>query len=109
MDLVDEQHLAGLEVGEHRGQVAGALEHRPRGRADRGLHLAGDDVRQGGLAETGRAEEQHVVETLAPLARRLQEDPQLGDDALLADVLVERARPERHLDREVVVAPRAVQ
>ena len=30
VDLVDEQHIARLEVGEHRGEIAGALEHRAR-------------------------------------------------------------------------------
>jgi hypothetical protein len=28
MDLIDEQHIARLQVGQERGQVAGALEHR---------------------------------------------------------------------------------
>ena len=33
MDLVDEQHVARLQVGEQGRQVAGPLEHRPGGLA----------------------------------------------------------------------------
>ena len=65
VDLVDEEHVVGLEVGEHRGEVARALEHRPRSLAQVHAHLARDDVRERGLAEPRRAEEQHVIERLA--------------------------------------------
>ena len=30
VDLVDEQHVARLQVGQQRGEVAGALDHRAR-------------------------------------------------------------------------------
>ena len=52
----------------------GALEHGARGLAQVHAHLARDDVRERGLAEPRRAEEQHVVERLLALARRLDED-----------------------------------
>ena len=68
MDLVDEQHVLRLEVGEHRGEVARALEHRAGGLAQVDAELARDDVRERGLAQARRAEQQHVVERLA--ARR---------------------------------------
>jgi hypothetical protein len=64
MDLVDEQHVVRFEVGQHRGQVAGALQHRARGLAQVDAHLVGDDVGQRGLAQARRAEQQHVVERL---------------------------------------------
>jgi hypothetical protein len=60
----------GFEIGQQRGQVAGALQHRARGLAQVDAQLVGDDVRQRGLAEAGRAEDQHVVERLAALAAR---------------------------------------
>ena len=65
VDLVDEEDVVRLEVGEDRGEIAGALEHRPRGLAQVDAHLARDDVRERGLAQAGRPEEQHVVERLA--------------------------------------------
>ena len=68
VDLVDEQHVARLEVGQQRGEIARALEHRARGLAQVDAHLARDDVRERGLAQARRAEQQHVVERFA--ARR---------------------------------------
>jgi hypothetical protein len=89
VDLVDEQHVVRLEVGQQRGQVAGALEHRAGGLAQVDAHLGGDDVGQRGLAQPRRAEQQHVVERLAALARGLDEDLEL-----LADLLPgRRSRP----------------
>ena len=52
----------------------GALEHRARGLAQVHAELVRDDVRQRRLAEPRRAEQQHVVERFAALARRLDED-----------------------------------
>ena len=78
MDLVDEQHVARLEVGEQRREVAGALEHRARRLAQVDAELVRDDVRQRRLAEARRAEQQHVVERFAALPRRLDEDRELA-------------------------------
>ena len=74
VDLVDEQHVAGLQVGQDRGQVAGALDHRAGGGAEADAQLARDDLRQRGLAEAGRAVQQHVVQRLAAGARGGDED-----------------------------------
>ena len=77
MDLVDEQHVAGLQVREQRGEVARALEHGPGGLAQIHAELGRDDVRECGLAEPGRPEDQHVIQRLAALARGAHEDFQL--------------------------------
>ena len=98
VDLVDEEDIVRLEVGEERGEIAGPLEHRPRGLAEIDAHLARDDVRERGLAEPGRPEEEHVIERLAPGARRLDEDRELPADLLLPDVLGELARAQAALD-----------
>ena len=92
-----------FEVGEQGGQVARSLEHRPRGAADGHAQLGGDDVRERRLAETGRPAEQHVVEHVAARARGVDLHAQILAHVLLADVLVERARPQRGLDEEVLV------
>ena len=65
VDLVDEQHVGVLEVGQQRGEVAGLGDHRAGGGAEADPHLARDDLRQRRLAEPGRAEEQHMVDRLA--------------------------------------------
>ena len=76
MDLVDEQDVALLEIGEQRGEIARLGDHRAGGGAEADAELAGDDLRQRGLAEPGRAEEQHMVERLAALGG-LDEDLQV--------------------------------
>ena len=61
VDLVDEQHVAVVELGEDGRQVAGPLERRTGGDVQVHAHLDGDDAGQGGLAEPGRPGEQQVV------------------------------------------------
>ncbi|MGY4299268.1 hypothetical protein ACVWXN_007363 [Bradyrhizobium sp. i1.4.4] len=92
MDLVDEEHVALFEVGEERGEIAGLGDHRTRGRAKADAELLGDDLRQRGLAEAGRAYEQHVIERLAALACRLDEDREVLARLLLADEIGQRLR-----------------
>ena len=65
VDLVDEEHVARLERGQDRGDVALSLERRAGDLPDRDVELAADDLRERGLAEARRAREQHVVERLA--------------------------------------------
>ena len=101
VDLVDEEDVARLQVGEDRRQIAGALEHRPGGGAQRRVHLLGQDVRQGRLAEPGRPEEQHVIQRLAALPRRADEHLQILDDPVLADILRQLPRPQRLLHRSL--------
>ena len=72
VDLVDEQHVARLQVGQDGGEVAGALDHRAGGGAEADAQLAGDDLGERGLAEAGRAVQQHVVQRLAPAAGGLR-------------------------------------
>ena len=74
VDLVDEEDVALLEGGEDGGQVALAVERRPRDGVDAALHLAGHDVGQGRLAQAGRPGQQHVVEWLAPGPGGVEED-----------------------------------
>ena len=70
MDLVDEQHVALFEIGQQRRKVARLGDHRARGGAEADAQLARDDLRQRGLAEPRRADEQHMIERLAALALR---------------------------------------
>ena len=101
VDLVDEQDVAFVERGEDRGEVPGPLDGRARGVADVDPELAGDDRREGRLAEAGRAVQEDVVGRLSPALRRLEQHRQVGLDLALADVFVERSRPQRALDDAV--------
>ncbi len=84
-----------------RGQVACPLDRGSRGVLDVDPQLAGDDRRERGLAEAGRAVQQDVVGRLSPAPCRRKQHRQVGLDLALSDVLVERARPEAALDDEV--------
>ena len=88
--LVDEEHVAAGEVGQDARQIARALDRRSAGDADVRAHLAGNDARERRLAQAGRAIEQHVVERIPSLARRLNVDVQAVLDGLLADVFAQR-------------------
>ena len=104
MDLVDEQHVARLQVGQERGKIAGALDHRAGGGAKPHPHLARRDLRERRFAETGGSEKQHVVERLAPAARRLDKNPQIVAQPGLPDKLVEARRAQRRLARIALAA-----
>ena len=75
------------------------LERGPAGDPQADVHLGGDDPRQRGLAEPGRAREEEVVGRLAPPARRGEQDLEVLLQARLADELVEAPGPERDLLR----------
>ena len=68
MDLVDEEDVAVLEIGEERREIAGLDDDRAGGGAEIDAELARDDLRERRLAEARRPDEEHVVERL--LARR---------------------------------------
>ena len=99
VDLVDEEHVVRLEVGQQRREIAGALEHGARGMAQIHAELVRDHVRERRLAEARRPEQQHVVERFAALPCGLDEDRELAADFLLPDVFVECLRPQRALER----------
>ena len=102
MDLVDEEDRARLERSQEGRYVGFALERRARGLHHRHLELGGDDVGERGLAEPGRAGEQHVVEGLAALSRRGDEDLELVGDLDLVDEVLEPRRAQAAV--EVLVA-----
>ncbi len=102
MDLVDEQHIALAQGGEHGRQVAGALDGRPGGRADLRAHLGRHDVGQRGLAEPRRAIEENVVDRLGPMLCRIDQDGQVLLDPILTGELVESSRPYSRLQGELV-------
>ena len=91
VDFVDEEHVARLQVGQHRREIAGLLDAPgPAVGADRHAQLVGDHVGERRLAEAGRTVEQHVIERLAALLRGRDRDVQVLADAVLPDVVVER-------------------
>ena len=94
VDLVDEQHVALLQLGEDGGEVTGPLEGRARGDDHRHVELVGDDAGEAGLAQPGRTGEQQVVGGLAAAAGRLQHDRQVLFELGLTHELGEGARSQ---------------
>src|SRR3954467_1776499 len=87
MDFVNEQHVARLEVGQQRGEVARALQHRSGGLPQVDAHFTRDDVRKRRLPQPGRAEQQHMVEGFVTAPCRLDEDFKLLARLALSDVV----------------------
>ncbi len=73
VDFVDEQHVARFEIGQQRGKIAGLGDHRTGGGAEVHAQFARHDLRQRGLAQPRRADEQHVVERFLARPRGLDE------------------------------------
>ncbi len=99
VDLVDEEDVVPFQVGQQRGQVFRLFQHRPAGLPQVHAELGRDDVAQRGLAQPGRAEQQHVVQRLLPLARGPDEDLELLARLGLADVFLQQLGPQRALQR----------
>ena len=87
-----------FEIGKDRGQIAGTLEHRTRGLTQPDAHFGSDDVRQRRFAQSGRAEQQHMIERILSPLGGLDEDRQLFADLCLADIFCQSLRAQRALD-----------
>ena len=90
VDLVDEQHVAVVEVGQNRGKIARALDRGAARELDLRAHRVCDDVRERRLTQPGRAIEKDVIERLAARFCRLHVDGKILFDFVLPDVLCKR-------------------
>ena len=94
MDLVDEQHIALLQVGQQGGKVAGLFNSRAAGDADLYSHLVGNNARQRSLAQTRRAVQQNVIHRLAPALGGFQINFKVLLGLFLPDVVLQMLRAE---------------
>ena len=69
MNLIDEQHVIGLQTRQQPRQVTGLVQDRTRCGPNGHAHLIRHNVGQGGLAQTWRAVQQHVIQGLPALLR----------------------------------------
>ena len=97
MDLVDEQDVPGLQVGQDGSQVAGPGDYGAGRGPESDPHLAGDDLRQGRLAEPRGAVEYGVVQGFGTAAGGGDEDAKVFADPPLADEVIEAGRPQAGL------------
>src|SRR5262249_20650053 len=102
VDLVDEQNIARLEIGEQRREIPRLCDHRTRGGAEVDAQLTRNDLRQRRLAETRWADKKHMVKRFLAGARRFDEHAQVRARLLLPDEFRQALRPQRRID--VVIA-----
>lgn len=102
MDLVDEQHVTRLQVGEDRRKIARTGDGGSGSRLDLRAHLIRDDRRQRGLSQAGGTGEYHVVKTLAACLSRLDENLQTLLDVLLPAIVIETLRTQAALGIEII-------
>ena len=94
VNLVDEQHVAGFQIGQDRGQIAGLGQNGAGGHAKTDAKLARHDLREGGLAQTGGAVEQGMVHRLAPHLGAFDEHRQIGAGLGLTGEFRQRLGPQ---------------
>ena len=93
VDLVDEEHVAALQLSQDPHQIPRPVEGRARGGVQGAAEFAGQDARQAGLPQTGRAREQYVIEDVAARARGLDSHLQVAQSLLLTHELGEARGP----------------
>ena len=101
-----EQHVVGFEVGQQCGQVTGLVQHRAGRVAQVGAHLVGDDVRQGGLAQTRRAEDQGMVQGVPALPGSLDKNIHLFRYLRLSHVVLQALGTDRPVEDLVLFGAR---
>jgi hypothetical protein len=106
VDFIDEQHIARLEIGEDRCEIAGPGQHGARGRTEIDAQLAGHNLRQRRLAEARWSREQHMVERFGAGPRRLDEYREIFPRLLLAHELGQPLGPHTRLERILLRARR---
>jgi hypothetical protein len=103
VDFVDEEHVARIEVRQQARQIARLVQNGAGGDFELGVHLVGDDVRQCGLAQSGRAVQQYVVKRIAAHEGRLDEDAQVFDDLLLSGEILQLLRADFIFEFEIAL------
>ena len=103
MDLVDEEDITVLELGEDGREVARSFEGRAGRDVELHPHLGGDDAGERGLAQPRRACEEQVVDRLAATPGGLEDDREVLLEFALADEFVEGTWAEARLDVDLAV------
>ena len=103
VNLIDEQDLLLLHVGDDRRQIALDLQQRRRRRLEVHAQFVGNNVGQRSLPQPRRPIQQHVIHGLAARPRRLNRHRQIFFDFGLPDKLVQPLRPQLQLKRRIVL------
>ena len=69
MNLIDEEHVAFLQVRQQRRNVSRLFDRRPRRGTKLRAHFIRDDMRERRLAKTRRSGQQNMIERFTSLFR----------------------------------------
>ncbi len=97
VDLVHEQNVIFLQVGQQCRQITGLFDRRSGGDAHVHTHLVCDDGSHRRLAKTRRAVEQHVVERLTAQTCRINADLQIFFCFFLTGIILQQPWAQRTL------------
>ena len=94
VDFIDEQDIRMRQVDQDGRQLATVLDGGPGSDGEPTVHLAGQDLAEGGLAQPRGPVQQDMVQRLAALAGCLDQDFHVVLQVILADQLVQALRPQ---------------
>ena len=98
MDFVDEQDIVLFQVGEQSRQVFGFFKHRPTGLAQVHAQFLGNDVAEGGFAQTGWPKQQHMIQGFVAVTGCADEDFKLLAHFGLTHILLQQLGPQGALN-----------
>lgn len=97
MNLIDKEHIVGLERRKNAGEVTGLVEHRTAGNLESHPKLIGNDIAQCGLSQSGRTIEGAYGRGFATVFGGLYEHAEVVDNVLLSAEIVEFERAQGFL------------
>ena len=86
MDLIDEENITLLKVGQHGCQITRTFNNRPGCCPDIAAHFIGNNIGKGGFSQSGRTKKEHVVQGLRTALGGLNVDRNIIPDLLLPNV-----------------------
>src|SRR3990172_2220271 len=94
MDLIDEEDVTPIEVGQNGCQISRPFDRRAGGDSEVDAHLMCQNVSQRRLAQSRWSVKQDVVERLAARLGGLNKDGQILLYSILADHFLQQARAQ---------------
>ena len=90
MDLINEQDITLLQIGQQSGKIAGLFDGRAGGNADLHAHLLRHNAGQRCLAKARRAVQQNMVHRFPALLGGTQVNAQIVFGLFLTDIIIQR-------------------
>ena len=104
MNFIYEEDVTFLQVGKECRDVAGFFDRRSGCRSEFRFHLVSDDIREGRLAQSGRAGQENMVESFVTAECSFHVHAQIFFDLLLADVVGKTCWPHSQLKLTIRVS-----